>query len=87
MKRKYLEMVSAAAEFLVSIALGAVMFLGLAVVALALDVVGGYLAERMSDIYVSTLLLWLGRILFTLDVVLLLGWTAFSFYQLLKSRR
>ena len=82
-----LSLVSQVSHFLAGVLAGAVMFLGLALVTVGLDMASVALASKVADSYISQGLMWTGRVLFTVDVGLLVWWLVYSFIKSVKHRR
>lgn len=86
-KSYFLSLVNQVSHFLAGVLAGAVMFLGLAIITVLLDMASVALATRVADSYISQGLMWTGRILFTVDVALLAWWLIYSFIKSVKHRR
>lgn len=86
-KSYFLGLVDQVSHFLASVLAGAFMFLGLVLVTVGLDMASVALASKVTDSYISQGLMWTGRVLFTLDVGLLVWWLVYSFIKSVKHRR
>lgn len=84
MKQQSFPHVRAAAKFAGSVLTGAIMFLVLAGVTVLVGLASDYMAVHVTDAYVSVGLQLVSRSMFTLDCVLLVYWTVYSFFQAIK---
>lgn len=87
MNRYYKSLARQVGHFYGSLVAGSLMFLGLLAVTVLVDMASAALASQVTDSYISHGLKWVGRILFTTDVMLLVWWLVYSFISTIKGRR
>lgn len=84
MKKETYPHLRAAMRFAGNVLSGAIMFLVLAGVTVLVGLASDYMAVHVTDTYVSVGLQLVSRSMFTLDCVLLVYWTVYSFFQAIK---